>query len=72
MHGLITREILITFLMVLSFLGFGLFSFSRHTRAHDKLEPRMVPWSFISMACLATAFMLLVHLVNLFGFKTGR
>lgn len=50
----------------------GVFSFHRHFRPHDKLEPRMIPWSIIAMACLATCFMLIVHLVNVLGFETGN
>ncbi|MEE9273142.1 MAG: hypothetical protein V3U57_07750 [Robiginitomaculum sp.] len=72
MSGFITHEILFTFMATLSFLVVGAYSYARHTNVHEKLEPRMVPWSLIAMACLATTFMLIVHLVNLFGFKTGR
>ena len=50
----------------------GVIAFRRHFARHDKLKPRMVPWMIISLACLATGFMLVVHLVNLMGFKTGR
>jgi len=50
----------------------GLFSYNRHTREHNELAPRMIPWIFIAMGSLATCFMLAVHLVNLLGFETGH
>lgn len=50
----------------------GSLSYYRHTKPHDKLTPRMVPWIVIALGCLATGFMLIVHLVNLLGFETGR
>jgi len=50
----------------------GIFSFRRHFAEHNELTPRMVPWMFISLACIATIFMLVVHLINLLGLKTGR
>ena len=50
----------------------GLLSYRMHTREHNKLKPRLVPWSFIAMACIATGFMLFVHLINLFGLETGQ
>jgi len=39
---------------------------------HDKLKPRMVPWMLIFLACVSTGMMIVVHLVNLMGFETGR
>ncbi len=50
----------------------GSIAFKRHFAKHDKPEPRMVPWMLIALACLSTSFMLVVHLVNLMGFETGR
>jgi hypothetical protein len=34
--------------------------------------PRMLPWRFMMLVCVAVDFMLLVHVVNLLGFHTGR
>jgi len=51
--------------------GVGFLSWKQHTRENNTLKPRMMPWRFIAMGCLATGFMLIVHLVNLFGFETG-
>ena len=67
-----TPELTTTFFALAACVGFGLFSYKRHTREHNELSPRMVPWIIIAMASLATSFMLCVHLVNLFGFETGN
>ena len=50
----------------------GIYAFRKNFARHDELAPRMVPWMIICLACLATGFMLFVHLVNLIGFQTGR
>lgn len=34
--------------------------------------PRMIPWRFLMVLFAALALMMLVHLVNLLGVKTGR
>jgi hypothetical protein len=34
--------------------------------------PRMVPWRFLMILFAAVVLMLVVHLVNLAGVKTGR
>lgn len=65
-------EIIYALIALAACVGLGLFSYNRHNREHNELSPRMIPWILIAMACLATCFMLIVHVVNLFGFETGR
>jgi len=67
-----TANILYTLLGLVACLCLGALSYHLHTREHNKLAPRMVPWIIIAMAFLATSFMLFVHLINLFGLETGR
>lgn len=50
----------------------GVVAFRRHFAPHEKLKPRMVPWMIIALGCISTGFMIVVHLVNLMGFETGR
>jgi len=66
-----TTDLTLTLFIILLCVTLGAFSFRKHFAKHDELKPRMVPWIIISLACLATAFMLTVHLVNLLGLKTG-
>ncbi|MDB2438625.1 hypothetical protein N9W89_07895 [Hellea sp.] len=68
----ITPEIGSTSLILAACVLIGIFAFRRHFAKHDKLKPRMVPWIIISLAAIATGFMVLVHLVNLLGIETGR
>ena len=66
------NDLIIT-LVALSFCAaLGTFGFIRHFKPHDNLKGRLVPWMIVSLACLATGFMLIVHLVNLMGLETGR
>jgi len=66
-----TPEIAYTILGLTGTILLGIFSYRRHTREHNELSPRMIPWIIIAMACLATTFMLVVHLVNVLGLETG-
>ena len=50
----------------------ALFSMRRQFLEKTEIRPYRVPWMFIALVAIATAVMLLVHLVNLFGFETGR
>jgi len=61
-----------TTLVLVGTVCLGIFSYRRHTREHNELAPRMVPWIIIALGCLATSFMVLIHLVNLLGFETGQ
>ena len=66
------NPIVMTTLVLLGTVSLGIFSYRRHTREHNELAPRMVPWIIIALGCLATSFTVLIHLVNLLGFETGR
>jgi len=50
----------------------GFLSFRQHFKERDALKAPIIPWIIPTMAALATAFMLVVHLVNLMGLETGR
>lgn len=66
-HDLLYTTIGITFCALL-----GTYGFWRNFKKHDNLKAPIVPWMIVSLACLATGFMLFVHLVNLLGIETGR
>ena len=67
----VNTDLMLTVGGVVFFTVLGIVSYKLHTRENNSVEPRMVPWIVIAMGSLATVFMLLVHLVNLFGFETG-
>ncbi len=61
-----------TLIALLFCAGLGVFAFWRNFRKHDGLKAPVIPWMIISLGCLATGFMLFVHVVNLLGIETGR
>lgn len=65
------NDLVITLIGLALTVGLGLLSYRMHTRENNSVKPRMVPWILIAMACLATTFMLFVHLVNVLGLETG-
>lgn len=40
-------------------------------RETTDIRPYRIPWMIIALIAIAVGFMLVVHLVNLFGFETG-
>jgi tellurite resistance protein TehA-like permease len=66
-----SHDILISCFIFLGLIGFGIFGFNRQLGKNRDLRPRRIPWIFLAMAAFATAFMVLVHIVNLLGFETG-
>jgi len=67
-----SHDLLISSLIFLALIGFGVFGFNRQLGKNRDLRPRRIPWIFLAMAAFATAFMVLVHIVNLLGFETGN
>ncbi len=61
-----------TLMALLACALLGTYGFWKNFKKHDNLKAPLVPWMIVSLACLATGFMLIVHLVNLLGVKTGR
>jgi len=67
-----SHDLLFTSLGLAVCIIVGGLAFRLHFKKHDELKTRMVPWIIISLGAIATGFMLLVHLVNIFGIETGR
>ena len=65
-------DMMITIITLLACGVIGTFAFHMGSREHNSTKPRMMPWMVIAFGCAATALMVLVHLVNLLGFETGR
>lgn len=54
-------------------VAFALFAGWRGARPPDPLRgPRLVPWRFLMTLAACAALVLVVHLVNLLGVRTGR
>ncbi len=67
-----TQDLYLTLGGILFCAVLGLFSFRRHFKKRETLKAPFVPWIIPAMGSIATAFMLMVHLVNLMGWETGR
>lgn len=72
MRSQMSEDLLLSGFIFLSLISFGIFGFNRQLGKNRDLRPRRVPWIFLSMAAIATAFMVLVHIVNILGFETGN
>jgi len=66
-----TTDLAVTVFVLLASLALAALCWHLGTRKRDKLQPRMMPWKFITFGLLATALMVLVHLANLLGWETG-
>lgn len=67
-----THDLTITLVALVILLAIGAISFRNHFAEKPSIKPHRLPWMIICLGCIATAFMLIVHLANLLGFETGR
>lgn len=68
----VTPDLAFTLLALAVCAGLGIYGYRKHFKKHDGLRAPVVPWMIVSLACLATGFMVFVHLVNILGIETGR
>jgi hypothetical protein len=62
-----------TLAIMAALVAFGLFAAWRGARPPDmRRGPRLTPWRFLMLLSAALAILMLVHVVNLLGFQTGR
>jgi|GEM_PF-1142975 len=50
----------------------GMWSFHRHFTPGRGFQYRRMNWMVVCLFCISAAFVLIVHLVNIAGFETGR
>ena len=50
----------------------GVASFHRHFTPGRGFKYRRINWMVVCLFCVSAAFVLLVHIVNIAGFETGR
>jgi len=63
----------LTIALAASLIGLALLAGWRGARPPDLARgPRLAPWRFLMALAALGAFVMLVHLVNLLGFATGR
>lgn len=63
----------VTLALAAAFLALTIFAGWRGARPPDFAKgPRLAPWRFIMLLSAAATLLMIVHLANLFGMKTGR
>ncbi len=63
----------ITLAVTAALVAFGVFAGWRGARPPSPQKgPRLVPWRFLMLLAAAGVLLMLVHLLNLAGFTTGR
>jgi len=67
-----SQNLTLTLVALLILVVIGAISFRNHFAEKPSIKPHRLPWMIIALGCIATAFMVLVHLANLVGIKTGR
>ena len=50
----------------------GIVSFHRHFTPGRGFRYRRINWMVVCLFCVSVAFVLVVHIVNIAGFETGR
>jgi len=66
-------SIALTFWLLSACLAAALFAGWRGAQPPNPFRgPRLAPWRFLMILAACAAFVLVVHLVNLAGLKTGR
>lgn len=54
-------------------IGLGAFFAWRAAQPPNVIKgPRLVPYTFLMLACIAVGLFMLVHLVNMYGIVTGN
>ena len=60
--------------LVILALAVGLYAYGswRAAKPADPLKPRLIPWRPVILVAGVVGLLMLVHLVNLIGFDTGK
>jgi hypothetical protein len=63
----------LTLALTAGLLALGAFAGWRGARPPDPMRgPRMIPWRFLMLLAAVAVLVMVVHLVNLMGVRTGR
>ena len=65
-------DLLISFIALAICIGLVILSFRENFKEKTEFRSIRPPWMIIALAAISVGFMILVHIVNLLGFETGR
>lgn len=67
-----TTDLILTLTTLLVCVILAIVGIKKRFTEKTDIRPYRIPWMIIALVAIALGFMLLVHLVNLMGFDTGR
>lgn len=67
-----STDLTLTIIALLFLSSLAIVSMRNHFAEKPSIKPHRLPWMIICLGSIATGFMVIVHLVNLLGFETGR
>ena len=65
-------DLLISFIALAVCIGLVILGFRENFKEKTEFRSIRPPWMIIALAAISVGFMILVHIVNLLGFETGR
>ena len=65
-------DLLISFIALAICIGLVTLGFRENFKEKTEFRSIRPPWMIIALAAISVGFMILVHIVNLLGFETGR
>ena len=65
-------DLLISFIALAVCIGLVILGFRENFKEKTEFRSIRPPWMIIALAAISVGFMILVHVVNLLGFETGR
>ncbi|RKQ69148.1 hypothetical protein DES40_1935 [Litorimonas taeanensis] len=67
-----SSDLTLTIIALIFLAGLAIIALRNHFAEKPSIKPHRAPWMIICLGSIATGFMVIVHLVNLMGFETGR
>jgi hypothetical protein len=67
-----SQDLTLTLIALAICAGLALLGLRNHFAEKPSIKPHRMPWMIICLTSIATGFMVIVHLVNVLGFETGR
>ena len=68
----LNTDLILTLCGILVCAGLAFVGIRKRFTENQDIRPYRMPWMIIALFAIAVGFMLFVHLVNIFGFETGR
>lgn len=65
-------DLLISFFALAVCAGLATLFFRQNFKEKTEFRRVRPPWGFMAIAAISFGFIILVHIINLFGFETGR